>query len=150
MKYNRHIQILKLISENDIETQEELLFELKKLGNKVTQATISRDIKELGLTKIVTHDGRYKYSQYDNPNFNPSSRFLKIFKESTLSLNHAMNMVVVKTYPGTASAAAAAIDSFKIESMLGSLAGDDTIFILAKSEEDAIAIIDILKNYLED
>jgi transcriptional regulator of arginine metabolism len=150
MKYKRHLQILRIIEDNDIETQEALIFELKRFGLDVTQATISRDIKDLGLTKVLRSNGKYVYTRYDNPLDSTSERLVRLFRDSTLSITYAQNIVVVKTFQGAASAAAAAIDSLKIDIIVGTLAGDDTIFLLVKTNDDSLKVIEILKTYMED
>ncbi|MBN2260875.1 MAG: arginine repressor [Clostridiales bacterium] len=149
MKYNRHSKILDIIEKVEIETQDELADELKKKGFNVTQATVSRDIKELRLIKVLTKDGKYKYSSIKHTDAPILKRFINLFKDSVLALDHAGNMVVVRTLIGAANAAAAAIDALKIEEIVGSIAGDDTIFILVRSEEDCYKVMDIFKEIIE-
>lgn len=134
MKYNRHARILEIIENNHIETQEELVDKLREMGMEITQATVSRDIKELRLIKVMTNDGRYKYASIA-PNENTiSNKLLKVFSESYVSSDYANNIVVVKTLPGMAQASASAIDSMKWTEILGTIAGDDTIMIVCRAE----------------
>lgn len=137
MKYNRHAKILEIIEKYEIETQEEIAEKLKASGMDVTQATISRDIKELRLTKVMTSDGRYKYAsiiQTDNP---VSNRLLSVFSGGYVSGDYANNIVVVRTLPGMAPACASAIDSLKSSEVVGTIAGDDTIMIVCRAEKIA-------------
>ena len=132
MKYSRHSKILEIIESKDVETQDELAEELKTTGFKVTQATVSRDIKEMRLIKVLTKDGRYKYASIREKEGVVNDRFLKIFRNSVVAIDHAGNIIVIKTLVGSASAAAVAIDAFRIKHIVGSIAGDDTIFLLVK------------------
>ncbi len=149
MKYNRHSKILEIIEETEIETQEDLADRLKKQGFNVTQATVSRDIKELRLIKVLTKEGRYKYSSIKHTDAPILKRFINLFKDSVLSLDHAGNIVVVRTLVGSANAAAAAIDALKVNEIVGTIAGDDTIFLLLKTEEDSFKVMDIFKEIME-
>ncbi|MGV8145045.1 MAG: arginine repressor [Alkaliphilus sp.] len=135
MKYARHAKILEIISEYEIKTQEKLLVELAKRGLSVTQATISRDIRELRLIKVLSKDGKYKYATLKNYNSNLNDRLIRLFKDSILAIDHARNIIVLKTLPGTAQAAASAIDATIFEGIVGTLAGDDTIFVLVRDED---------------
>lgn len=138
MKNLRHSIILRVISENDIQTQGEIAEMLKQEGIVTTQATISRDIKELKLIKVPMGEGKSKYAQNNKQiDFSNISRLRGILKDSIISAESSGNMIVVKTLPGTANAAAAAIDSMGSEEVLGSLAGDDTIFVLMRNERSA-------------
>lgn len=138
MKKRRHAKILEIISSMEIETQEDLQKELKKNGYEVTQATISRDIKELRLVKDLSSSGRYVYSTGKKSSEAPSNRFSGIFSESVISVSGAENMVCVKCFSGTAGAACAAIDSLEWSGVLGTIAGDDTIFVMCASSEHAL------------
>ena len=136
MKSNRQEKIIQLITENAIETQEEILVYLREHGFDVTQATVSRDIKQLKLIKTQTNDGRYKYSvSSNNSRENISSKFVSLFSETVTGIDYANNIVVVKCYVGMANAACAAFDAMKFDGVVGSLSGDDTIFIAMRSEE---------------
>lgn len=137
MKYSRHSKILELIEKETIETQEEIAEKLKELGFDVTQATVSRDIKELRLIKVMMEDGRYKYAPFTPAESAISNRLLTIFAESYVSSDYANNIVVVKTLPGMAQACASSIDSMKWIEVLGTIAGDDTIMIICRAEKIA-------------
>ena len=138
MKKRRQAKILELISSNEIETQEELQALLLENGFEVTQATISRDIKELRLVKDLSSKGRYVYSTGKRNNDNINARAGGIFNESIIKIDYAMNTVVIKCFAGMANAVCAAIDSMSIDDVLGSIAGDDTIFILCSNEDAAM------------
>ncbi|MDR0853482.1 MAG: arginine repressor [Clostridiales Family XIII bacterium] len=130
MRYTRQSKIIELISAAEIETQEKLAEALKADGFDVTQATVSRDIKELKLIKTLSSSGKYKYSLSDEKSLSTANRFDKIFKDTIESVEYSGNMMVVKTLPGCANAAAEAIDSHGFEHVLGTLAGDNTIFLV--------------------
>lgn len=149
MKYTRHSKILEVIEEREIETQEELASWLKQLGFNVTQATVSRDIKELRLIKVLTREGKYKYATIKNQDTGMSERTLKMLRNSFVSIDYAGNMIVVKTLVGSANAAAVAIDSLDIKEIIGSIAGDDTIFLLIRSEEKIPEIIDYFNTLVQ-
>ena len=148
MKYNRHSKILDIIEHNEIETQEDLAEELKKQGFNVTQATVSRDIKELRLIKVLSKTGRYKYSIINQNDAPILKRFINLFKDSVISIDHTGNIVVVRTLIGSANAAAAAIDALRIDGIVGTIAGDDTIFILLRTKEESLRVIDIFKEII--
>lgn len=148
MKYSRHSKILEFIETHEIETQEELALNLKESGFNVTQATVSRDIKELRLIKVLTKTGKYKYATIKQQDSVISDRFLKLFKDSVISYDHSGTMIVVRTLTGSANAAAAAIDALDIKEIIGCIAGDDTIFLLLKSEEEILKVTNIFKNML--
>ena len=138
MKSKRQQEILRIISKTDIETQDHLLAELRACGVKATQATISRDIKELRLVKEQTPGGAYRYTQAaGSAERNTSGRLLNIFREGVISFDLAQNIVVVKTMPGLASAAGAALDGMEIDGFVGSLAGDDTVLIIMRTNDAA-------------
>ncbi len=146
MKSERQRAILNIISENHVDTQEELTRLLKEAGYNVTQATVSRDIKELNLIKAQGHDGRSRYV-HRQPN-SPMNNYKTILKSSIVSVNFAMNDVVVKCYSGTAPASAAAIDAMDISEIIGTVSGDDTILIIASSEKNAEKISHILNEFI--
>lgn len=149
MKSNRQEKIIQLVTENTIETQEEIITYLREHGYDVTQATVSRDIKQLKLVKIQTNDGRYKYAANTaNVRENLSNKFASIFSETVTSIDYASNLVVVKCYVGMANAACAALDAMKFEGIVGTLSGDDTIFIAMRSEDHAKALTESLKKIL--
>ncbi|MCH4240043.1 MAG: arginine repressor [Oscillospiraceae bacterium] len=137
MKARRHAKILELISQFNIDTQEELLHRLRDSGFEVTQATVSRDIKELRLVKTLSADGQYKYSTGKEENKDISSKFYALLKDSAQSINCAGNLVIIKTLSGMAQAICAAMDTMHWETVAGTLAGDDTIFIAVRSEHAA-------------
>lgn len=149
MKKRRQAKILEIISSNDIETQEELQELLLSFGYDVTQATISRDIKELRLVKDLSSKGRYVYSTGKKHNENITHRAGGIFNETIISIDCALNTVVIKCFSGMANAACAAIDSMNHDEILGSIAGDDTIFILCRTEEAALAFTNKLRSLLD-
>jgi len=133
--------ILEIIEKKDIETQEELASELKARGVRVTQATVSRDIKELRLLKVLSENGGYKYATVERAERGMSERFIRILAESMMSIDSAMNLIVIKTITGSAQAAAEAIDSLKWQEILGTIAGDNTILVIARSEEIVDSIV---------
>ena len=138
MKSKRQEEILRIIEEADVETQDQLLERLKERGVTSTQATISRDIKELHLIKELTGYGTYKYVVSERKaSLNFAGRLRTIFKEGVTSFDLAQNIVVVKTMPGLASAACAALDGMEIPDMVGSLAGDDTAVLIMRTNEAA-------------
>lgn len=149
MKYTRHSKILELIEEREIETQEELASWLKQLGFNVTQATVSRDIKELRLIKVLTREGKYKYATIKNQDAGMSERTLKILRNSFVSIDYAGNMIVIKTLVGSANAAAVALDSLDVKDLLGCIAGDDTIFMLIRDEEKTPEIIEYFNTLVQ-
>ncbi len=134
MRYSRQNKILELINRHDIDTQEMLCQMLRESGYEVTQATVSRDIKELQLIKTMTAAGRYRYTQVMGNN-QITDRFIKIFRETITSYTPAGNLIVVKTLSGCANAAGEAIDALDFPHKVGSLAGDNTIFIVVDKEE---------------
>ncbi len=142
MKYNRHAKILEIIDNNVIETQEELADKLKEQGMDVTQATVSRDIKDLRLIKVMSSDGKYRYATFTQSENQVSNRLTTILTEAYVSSDYANNIVVVKTLAGMAQAAASAIDSLKWQEILGSIAGDDTLIIVCRAEKIAEEIVD--------
>lgn len=135
MKSARHSLILEIIEEKDIETQEELAEELKRRGMKVTQATISRDIKELRLLKVLADHGGYKYATVERAEKGMNDRFVRILSECVISVESVNNLIVVKTLSASANAACEAIDSMKWSEVLGTIAGDNTLLVITRSEE---------------
>lgn len=134
MKSVRHNLILEIIETKDIETQDELAEELKRRNVKVTQATVSRDIKELRLLKVLGEGGKYKYATVERAEKGMNDRFIRILSESVLSIDSAGNLIVIKTLSASANAAGEAVDSMKWPEVLGSVAGDNTLLIIARSE----------------
>lgn len=135
-KYTRQSKILELISRKEIETQEELAEGLKFMGIEVTQATISRDIKELRLVKVMAKSGKYKYATISQSREGITDRLNKIFENSVVSIDNAQNIIVIKTIPGAAQICASAIDYMSIDDIVGTIAGDDTIFVVIKDMEN--------------
>ena len=136
MKLNRHAKILELIKNYPITTQEELLEKLEEEGYSVTQSTVSRDIKELRLVKHPSANGQYKYSLATSAD-EKYMKYYAIFSESVTTTDYAQNICMLKCHPGTAQAACAAIDALGLTEVLGTIAGDDTIFILCRTERAA-------------
>lgn len=147
-KYTRQRKILEIIENYDIETQEELLDFLKKTGIEITQATISRDIKELRLVKVLTGYGKYKYAVVEDQLEGATERLITIFRNSIIGFDVAGHILVLKTLPGAAQVSASAIDSLKIDGIVGTIAGDDTIFVAISDIEDMDIIINTFKNIL--
>lgn len=145
MKYSRQAKLLEIIENEIIETQEEIADKLKEAGMDVTQATISRDIKELKLIKVMASDGRYKYAPFSKSENVVLNRLMTIFSESYVSSDYANNIVVVKTLPGMAQASASAIDSLNRSEIVGSIAGDDTVMIVCRTEKVAEELVDRFK-----
>src|SRR5699024_8240099 len=142
MKAKRQQEILRIIEEQDIDTQDQLLSELRARGVQSTQATISRDIKELHLVKELTGYGAYRYAVSERKaSLNFAGRLRTIFKEGVTSFDVAQNIVVLKTMPGLASAACAAIDVMDISSLVGSLTGDENAIINMRTNEDASTLV---------
>jgi transcriptional regulator of arginine metabolism len=145
MKISRHAKILEIIEKHPTETQEEL----KKCGYNITQATVSRDIKELKLVKVLDEDGIYRYASLKEQDSMLNERLVKVFAESVLSVDFSGNIVVVKTFSGAANAAAEAIDVLDFKEVVGTIAGDDTIFILVRNLENVEVVIDRLKKMMK-
>lgn len=133
----RQTKILEVISLNEIETQEDLVKLLKDEGLDVTQATVSRDIKELGLIKVLSSNKKYKYAYMDNGEQKLSTKLLNMLRESVISINTAKNLIVVKTLSGSANTAGMAVDKLNFPEIIGCVAGDDTLLVILKSDEDA-------------
>ncbi len=148
MKLNRHAKILELIKLYPITTQEELMQKLEEEGYSVTQSTVSRDIKTLRLQKSHAIDGKYRYSAPTGIQPDVKNGFSGILSGSVVSVELAQNIVVVKTFSGMASAACAAIDSMNLPQVVGSLAGDDTIFIACTDNDSAVNLRVTLKDYI--
>lgn len=147
MKSNRHSKILEIISEYPVETQDELLSRLKTEGYKVTQATISRDIKDLRLVKTLGSDGKYRYAESQAGSSDIRSNFEQIFVSSVTTMDIAQNIVVIKTLSGMANAVCAALDSTGNSAIVGTIAGDDTIFVACRTNELARSLVAALKQY---
>ncbi|SHH08662.1 arginine repressor [Tepidibacter thalassicus] len=135
MKISRHSKILEIIENEEIETQEDLAQRLRDNGINVTQATVSRDIKELKLVKVLTGDGKYKYAALKKEKKGSSDRLIRLIKEVLIDLDSSENIVCLKTVPGSAQLVAKAIDELELKEIVGTIAGIDTVFILIKSLE---------------
>ena len=146
MKSKRQAKILEIIATTSVETQEQLLQELQQAGFSCTQATISRDIKELKIVKEMTNFGTYRYSVTRKDMGNPfSERLNTIFRECVISIDYAENIIVIHTLPGLANAAGSALDAMKISVVLGTLAGDDTVLIVMRDAAAAAAFCGEIK-----
>ncbi len=148
MKKRRLELILKTIEQQDIATQEELLIALKAHGLDVTQATVSRDIKELGLIKSMGRNGKYRYSAPKATTTEAVKSFYTIMAPSVLWVDYAVNTVVIKCYAGMAQAVCAAIDTMELNGVVGTLAGDDTIFVLCRNEELAVEFMNSVRDMI--
>ena len=148
MKLERHSKIVELIGKYDIETQEELAAYLQKEGFQVTQATVSRDIRELRLTKVQTGKGRQKYSLIHQQS--PSDdKYIRILHDSFLSMDMAQNILVIRTVAGMAMAVGAAIDSLNFPEVVGCIAGDDTVMCAIRTLDDTIVLMDKIRKLIE-
>lgn len=145
MKKGRHSKIIELIQDNEISTQDELLLALRSSGYNVTQATVSRDIKELQLVKILSGSGKYCYAVSSVKQVDVKSSLEPLFSTSVLSVDFAQNLVVIKTVAGMAQAVCTSIDAAEFDEVVGSIAGDDTIFLAVKSYEKAVSVASRLK-----
>lgn len=139
MKKSRHEKILEIIENNEIETQGELAEMLRADGFKVTQATVSRDIREMGLVKAAASGGRQKY-EAAKPINEEKNRFIRVLRDSVQSLDHAQNLLVIKTGSGMAMAAAAALDHLQFPEVVGCIAGDDTIMAAVRTVEETVQL----------
>lgn len=145
MKSDRHAEILKIIENNSIETQDELLGKLKAAGFKATQATISRDIKDLRLVKALGNDGRYRYIAAEPPGTDVRKNLGALLNSSMISMETAQNIVVIKTLGGMANAVCASIDAREYRAIVGTIAGDDTIFIACRDSSLAAELVSEFK-----
>lgn len=148
MRYSRQNKILELIANYEIDTQDMLVAKLKDMGYDVTQATVSRDIKELQLVKVLSSSGKYKYAvsaQKDTP---ISERFIKIFRETIVSFASAKNLIIVKTLSGCGNAAAEAIDCLSIPHVVGSVAGDNTLLLVIDDDSNVDPILSLFNDML--
>ena len=150
MKTKRQTKMLELIKKHDIETQEELSDFLQKEGYQVTQATVSRDIRELKLTKVAMSNGRQKYVALTEVNEDLSEKYTRVFRDAFVSMDMAQNILVIKTVSGMAMAVAAAIDAMHLHEIVGCIAGDDTIMCAVRSVDDTIAVMSRLRKLVED
>lgn len=149
MKNARQAAILSIIEHNDIETQDELAQCLRDMGFSVTQATVSRDIKELRLLKVLSHDGTYKYASGSKPEMGISERFVRMFIDSVVSINYSENLIVIRTLSGSANAACEAIDNMHWPEILGTISGDNTIFVAVRSAAETQSTVEKFHNILK-
>lgn len=148
MKAQRHIKIREMITNNEVETQDDLVEQLRAAGFHVTQATISRDIKEMHLVKVPLDDGRYKYSMPADQRFNPMQRLKRALSDHFVHIDYAENLVVLKCLPGTANAIGALIDSSEWNEIMGTICGDDTILIICRTKEQSTHIVNVILGML--
>jgi transcriptional regulator of arginine metabolism len=149
MKKSRHEKIVEIIESKDVETQEELANCLKEAGFNVTQATVSRDIRELKLSKVSDGKGRQKYAVLGREESQLDDRYIRVLREGFASMDMAQNLVVIKTVSGMAMAVAAALDAMKFPEVLGCIAGDDTIMVASRTVEEAGELIHKIQGMLE-
>lgn len=152
MKVSRQAKILELISENEIETQEEIARLLNESGYNVTQATVSRDLRELKLTKVTVERGRQKYIELQQPGTENKmiDKYVRILQNGFVSVDNAMNIIVIRTVAGMAMAVAAALDALHIDGIVGCIAGDDTIMCAVRTLKDTENVIKKLRKIIED
>ena len=149
MKSQRQAKIIEIISTQNVETQEQLLAALQEAGFRGTQATISRDIKELRIVKELTSLGTYRYTTSNNEMASSfTSRLNTIFRECVVNFDYAQNIIVIRTLPGLASAAGSAIDAMNLNTVLGTLAGDDTVMVVMRDNNSAAAFCGEIKNLM--
>ncbi len=139
-KSERQSRLLQLIRSKEISTQEDLVAGLTDAGLDVTQATVSRDIKELGIIKVTVGNGLQKYVPMERSGEVASGRLMKVFSEAVVQVDNAMNLVIIKSLPGMAQACASALDSMRLSEVAGSIAGDDTVFVATRSADQAEAL----------
>ncbi|MDF2922017.1 MAG: arginine repressor ArgR [Paenibacillaceae bacterium] len=144
MKGQRHIKIREILANNEIETQDELVESLRAAGFNVTQATVSRDIKELHLIKVPLSTGTYKYSLPVEQRYNPLGRLKRVLSEHFVSIDYTENLIVMKSMPGTANAIGALMDSLEWSEIMGTICGDDTILIICRGREQSKEVVERL------
>ncbi len=149
MKKRRHEKIVELIGQYEIETQEELADRLREEGYQVTQATVSRDIRELKLSKISGGNGRQKYIAFTREEVHLGDKFIRVLREGYVSMDLAQNLLIMKTVSGMAMAVAAAVDALKLDEIVGCIAGDNTIMMAMRSENEAAQVMDKLRRMIE-
>lgn len=149
MKKTRHGKIIEIIEEHGIETQEELQAYLKKAGYEVTQATVSRDIRELKLSKVPVGDGRQKYIVIRQHDSHMEDKYIRVLKDGFHSMDMAQNILVIKTVSGMAMAVAAAVDALKFKEIVGCIAGDDTIMVAVRTVEETKTLMDKMQRMIE-
>ncbi|MEG1847035.1 MAG: arginine repressor [Lachnospiraceae bacterium] len=149
MKQTRQSKIIELIEEQSIERQEDLAVALWAAGFQVTQATVSRDIKKLHLTKVAVGTGKKKYALLKTQDVYLNDKYLRVLRDDIISMDKAQNILVIKTVPGMAMAVAAALDAMTLDEIVGSIAGDDTIMAAVRSVEDTTVVIEKIQNMIQ-
>lgn len=149
MKKIRHKAIVDIINKHNVETQEELAGYLKDAGYCVTQATVSRDIRELKLSKMPIGNGRQKYVVIKHDESHMEDKFIRVLRDAFVSMDMAQNILVVKTVSGMAMAVAAAIDAMKLHEVVGCIAGDDTIMVAVRTTDETVTLMDKLRKMIE-
>ena len=150
MKVKRHAEIIELINKYEIDTQEELTKRLQDAGFKVTQATVSRDIRELKLTKVSGDNGKQKYVVLQNTESDLYGKYVQVLRTGFLSMDRAQNILVIKTVAGMAMAVAAALDELHIRGIVGSIAGDDTIMCAVRDNEEIVRVMEQIKKLVAE
>jgi len=140
-KAQRHIRIREIVTKNEIETQDDLVDVLRNAGFNVTQATVSRDIKELSLIKVPLSDGRYKYSLPADQRYNPIQKLKRVLVDSFVSVDYTENLIVIRTLPGNANTVGVLLDHLEWPEIMGNISGDDTILIICKNKEETPLIV---------
>ena len=148
MKKNRHGKVIEIIEKFEVETQEELASHLKDAGYQVTQATVSRDIRELKLTKVPTGKGRQKYVVLKQEDTHLGDKYIRVLQDGFLSMDMAQNILVIRTVAGMAMAVAAAIDALKFREVVGTIAGDDTIMVANRTVEDTQSLMEKIEDLI--
>lgn len=148
MKEQRHIKIREIIMNNNIETQDKLVYSLHQAGFHVTQATVSRDMKELHLIKVPMDNGHYKYSLPTEQHFNSIQRLKRLLLDNFVSIDNAENLIVLKCLPGTANAIAALMDAMEWSGIIGTVCGDDTILIICRTKEQSERVMNQVMSYI--
>lgn len=149
LKKVRHGKIIEIIENHDVETQEDLANYLREAGFQVTQATVSRDIRELKLTKVPTGEGKQKYVVLKQDDSQMGDKFIRVLKDGYISMDMAQNILVIKTVPGMAMAVAAAVDAMKFKEIVGCIAGDDTIMVAVRTVEDTQHLLEKIHGLIE-
>lgn len=145
----RQFKLIEIINKNEIETQEALAEALRNEGYLVTQATVSRDIKDLGLIKVMTPNKTYKYAQPASTEQKSSGKMLNLFRECVISIDYAGHLIVIKTVSGGANSAATLVDKLNFPEVMGCVAGDDTILVVIKDQQKIVPIVEKLKSLLD-
>jgi len=149
MKNKRHQRIMELIEQFDIETQEELVSKLLQDGFNITQATVSRDIRELKITKVSNGKGKQKYVVLNNDTEHLADKYIRIIRDGVTGMDTAQNILVIKTVSGMAMAVAAAFDAMNLSEVVGSIAGDDTIMVAVRTSQDAVSVKEKIEEMIQ-